>query len=320
MKIAAEILSPSLSAIFNRSLSMGIYPDDWKMARVLPIFKSEDKDDIDNYRPISIISAIAKVFGRLVHDQFYTYLSSNQLINPHQSGFRSTFSTLTSLLESTNDWCVNIDRGLLNGVVFIDLKKAFHTIDYDILLSKLSAYGVDELALTWFRSYLTNRRQKCFVNGQFSRISTITRGVPQGSIIGPFLFLVYINDLPNCLNEGFPRMFADDTSISYSSYNPTDLENLMNSSLVNLNRWLIANKLSLNIAKTEFMVIGSRQRLATFDNHELRVTVDSEPVRQVTSTKTLGLNLYENLTWKNHIEVISKKFLLVLGLLNVCVG
>ena len=106
LKMAAEILSPSLSAIFNRSLSMRIYPDDWKMARVLSTFKSEDKDDVDNYRPISIISAIAKVFGRLVHDQFYTYLSSNQLINPYQSGFRSTFSTLTSLLESTNNCMV----------------------------------------------------------------------------------------------------------------------------------------------------------------------------------------------------------------------
>ena len=279
LKMAAEILSPSLSAIFNRSLSMGIYPDDWKMARVLPIFKSGDKDDIGNYRPISIISAFAKVFGRLVHDQFYTYLSSNQLINPYQPGFRSTFSTLTSLLESTNNWCVNIDRGLLNGVVFIDLKKAFDTIDYDILLTKLSAYGVDELALAWFRSYLTNRRQKCFVNGQFSRISTTARGVPQGSIIGPLLFLVYINDLPNCLNEGFQRMFADDTNISYSSNNPTDLENLMNSSLVNLNRWLIANKLSLNIAKTEFMVIGSRQRLATFvDSYQSDTASDNKKI------------------------------------------
>ena len=316
LKIAAEILSPSLTAIFNRSLSMGIYPNDWKMARVLPVFKSGDKTDLGNYRPISIISAIAKVFGRLVYDQFYTYLTSNQLINTYQSGFRSTYSTLTSLLESTNSWCVNIDKGLLNGVVFIDMKKAFDTIDYDILLSKLAAYGVDKLALSWFQSYLTNRKQKCFVNGQFSCISTTTIGVPQGSIIGPLLFLVYINDLPNCLGDGFPRMFADDTNISFSSENLFELENAINSSLINLNKWLIANKLSLNIAKTEFMVIGSRQRLSTFNNYELRVTVDDEQVRQVNSTKTLGLTLDENLTWKNHVEGISKKISSGIGALK----
>ena len=126
------------------------------MASVLPIFKSGDKGDLGNYWPISIISAIAKSFGRLVYDQFYTYLTDNQLINPYQSGFRSNYSTLTSLLEATNNWCVNIDRGLLNGVVFIDLKKAFDTIDYNILLSKLKAYGVDDLAQSWFRSYLTH--------------------------------------------------------------------------------------------------------------------------------------------------------------------
>ena len=145
--------------------------------------------------------------------------------------------------------CSNIDKGLLNDVVIIDLKKVFYTIDHDILLSKLAAYGVEKLALSWFQSYLTNRRQKCFVNGQFSCISSTTRGVPQGSTIGPLLFLIYINDLPNCLNDGFLRMFADDTNISFSSENLSDLENAINSSLINLNRWLIANKHSLNIAK-----------------------------------------------------------------------
>ena len=286
---------------------MGIYPDDWKMARVLPIFKSGEKGDLSNYRPISIISTIAKVFGRLVYDQFYTYLTSNRLINSYQSGFRPTYSTLTSLLESTNNWCVNIDRGLLSGVVLIDLKKAFDTIDHEVLFSKLRACGVDDLTLPWFRSYLTDRRQRCFVNGQFSNSSFITKGVPQGSIIGPLLFLVYINDLPNCLNEGIPRMFADDTNISFSSNSLSDLEHLINFELQSLNRWLIANKLSLNIAKTEFMVIGSRQRLATFDDPDLCVTVNNAPVKQVTSAKTLGMTLDENLTWRDHVEVISKK-------------
>ena len=316
LRIAAEILSPSLTAIFNRSLSMGIYPDDWKIARVLPIFKSGEKGDLSNYRPISIISGIAKVFGRLVYDQFYTYLTSNRLINSYQSGFRPTYSTLTSLLELTNNWCVNIDRGLLNGVVFIDLKKAFDTIDHDVLLSKLRAYGVDDLTLPWFRSYLTDRRQRCFVNGQFSNSSFITKGVPQDSVIGPLLFLVYINDLPNCLNEGIPRMFADDTNISFSSNTLSDLKHLINFELQSLNSWLIANKLSLNIAKTKFMVIGSRQRLATFDDPELCVTVNNASVKQVKSALTLGMTLDENLTWRDHVEVISKKISSGIGALK----
>ena len=211
------------------------------------------------------------------------------------------------LLETTNSWCVNIDNGLLNGVVFIDLKKAFDTIDHNILLIKLKHYGVDDNALTWFHSYLTNRKQKCFVNGNFSDSCPITYGVPQGSIIGPLLFLVYINDLPECLNEGLPRMYADDTNISFQSNKLDELEDLMNIELGNLKEWLNVNKLSLNVAKTEFMVIGSRQRLATFDGHEINVFVGNDQIERVNSSKSLGLKIDENLTWKRHIDEISKK-------------
>ena len=150
---------------------------------------------------------------KLVYDQLYHYLNDNKLLSSCQSGFRSLHSTITALLEATNSWSVNIDNGFLNGVVFIDLKKAFDTIDHEIILRKMSYFGANQETITWFQSYLSNRTQRCNVNGRLSTPRTITCGVPQGSILGPLLFLMYryINDLPNCLREASPRMFADDT-------------------------------------------------------------------------------------------------------------
>ena len=259
------------------------------------------------FRSISVISVVAKVFERIIHDQFYHYLTSNELLTKCQSGFRAKHSTVTSLLETTNKWSINIDNGLLNGVVFIDLKKAFDTIDHAILLDKLTHYGVDENTLRWFQSYLSGRTQRCCVNGHLSSSRPIKYGVPQGSIIGPLLFLVYINDLPNCLNNGLPSMYADDTNISFQSSNLTDLEDNMNNELSSLNSWLIANRLSLNIAKTEFMIIGSRQRLINHDVSNLNICVNNTQIKRVQHTKSLGLTIDENLTWKNHVDVICKK-------------
>jgi hypothetical protein len=146
---------------------------------------------------------------------------------------------------------MNIDNGPVNGVVFIYLKKAFDIIDHQIILLKLKNYGIDENSLTWFHSYLTDRTQKCRVNNdQLSNSVPVTCGVPQGGSLGPLLFLIYINDLPKSLNNATPRLFADDTSVSYASNSAEVLQNVINSELESLNKWLITNKLSLNIVKT----------------------------------------------------------------------
>ena len=143
------------------------------MAKESPIFKNGSISDLNNYRPISVIPTVPKIFEKIIYDQLYQYLNENGLFNSGQSGFRSLHSILTALLETNDNWCVNIDRGLLNGVIFIDLKKAFDTIDHEIFLKKLTTYGVDQEALKWFKSYLTNRMQRCNVNNLLSSASTL---------------------------------------------------------------------------------------------------------------------------------------------------
>ncbi len=219
------------------------------------------------------------------------------------------------MLEATSDWSMNIDNGLINGVVFIDLKKAFDTIDHQIMLQKLRNYGIDQMSLTWFESYLTNRTQKCRVNDQLSNSAPVTCGVPQGSNLGPILFLIYINDLPNCLNHAIPRMFADDTSISYSANTTGEPQNVINSELKKLNSWLITNRLSLNIVKTEFMVIGSQQKLRSIDS-EINIRINENEITRVESVKSLGVYIDKHLTWHDHIDKLCKKVASAIGALK----
>ena len=176
-----------------------------------------------NYRLISVLSVTAKLFEKLVCDQLNCYLKENQILTKFQSGFREGHSTTTSLLSSTNSWLINMDSGFINGVLFLDLKKAFDTVDRQILISKLELYGIKSTPLAWFTSCLQGRAQVCRIDNTRSSLKHITCGVPQASNLGPLLFLIYINDLPNCLKTSIPAMYADDTSLSVSGESASDI-------------------------------------------------------------------------------------------------
>ena len=196
-----------------------------------------------------MVPVVAKVFERIIYDQLYNHLTIHELISRHQSGFRPLHSTITTVLEATDSWAYNNDQGNVNAVVFLDLKKAFDTIDHDILLSKLMKYGVHGTSYDWFRSYLDCRKQRCFINGSLSGDHFLTCGIPQGTILGPLLFIIYINDLPNCLSNAEPRMYADDTHISFASNNIDNINTVINVDLARVEKWLTANSLLLTHLK-----------------------------------------------------------------------
>lgn len=317
LRECADLIADPMCSIFNQSIRSGIFPQEWKCAKVIPLFKEGNHSDLNNYRPISIVPIVAKVFERIIYDQVYGYLTENNLISSQQSGFRSLHSTVTALLEATNDWAFNIDKGSVNAVVFLDLKKAFDTVDHTILLSKLFEYGIRGNAYEWFRSYLDNRNQQCFVNGSLSNSQILTCGIPQGTILGPLLFILYINDLPNCLSNSVARMYADDTHLTFASNNIETINDVMNHDLSNVNTWLTANKLTLNSSKTEFMLIGSRQRLGTYDTSP-KLIIGGDIIKQVSSVKSLGVHIDENLSWNMHIEKIAKKIASGIGAIKRC--
>ena len=204
------------------------------------------------------------------------------------------FSTETALLEGTNESLWNIDNNLLNGVIFLDLKKALDTMDHAILLGKLKLYGVSSQSLNWFRSYLSDRKQQTFIDGVQSDFCNITCGIPQGSILGPLLFTIYINDLPSCNLFSKPRMYADDTTLTTSAEDPCVLEHKMNYDMNLIQSWLSANKLTLNVKKTKYMLIGSQFKLSQI-NSDFTVKVNNTPLERVIKQKFLGVQIDESL-------------------------
>ena len=289
-----------ITALQSCSLATGSYIDDWKRARLHPVYKSDDRLKCENYRPISILPIVSKVFEREVFRQIYSFVSDNSLLYKFQSGFRPKHSTLSSFIQMFEDSLVNINNGKLNCVVF-------DCIDHEILLKKMPNYfGIIGTALNWFKSYLTDREQQYLVNGNLSSPRTIKCGVPQGSILGPLLFLMYINDVPVSLKYSIPSHYADDTEIYLSSKNCDDIVIKINLDLENIRKWLLRNKPQIHPTISKYMFIGSAYNI----KHKVSansILVNNVPLPRTENYVCLGVNMDERLTWEKHIDTICSK-------------
>ena len=313
LKILNNNISLCLSKIINDSFLHGIFPDKLKIAKVTPIFKKGSRTDKSNYRPISVLSIFSKIFEKLVYKRVYNYLEYRNILNEFQFGFRANRSTSHALLSTIENLKEFLDKGSFGVGLFIDFKKAFDTVNHHILLNKLEFYGFRGVVNKWFQSYLTGRNQNVSINGINSSLKAISCGVPQGSVLGPLLFLLYINDLPYCSNRLVFQLFADDTNIFFSSKNLDLIQTTLNIELKNVSQWLNANRLALNIEKTNFVVFHSPKKKP---HKVLSICIDNQSIREATSVKYLGVLIDSTLSWRPHISELSKKIAKSVGILS----
>ena len=301
LKSVGNEIAPILSNIISASIEQGSFPSDLKTAKVIPLYKSGSKSDLANYRPISLLPTFSKNFERSMHNRLHQHFHKNNIIYSAQFGFRAGHSCEHALITAKNEIFSALDKKEVAVLLLIDFSKAFDMVDHKILLDKLEHYGVRFNHLEWFKSYLRNRKQYVSVNNTNSTTSHLLHGVPQGSILGPLLFIIYINDLPNINKLAKFILYADDANIIFRGKTLDEVGNKINEFIPLLLDWIGDNGLKLNVKKTKYLIFSNHTK------YNLKININNTPIERNCSERFLGIILDENLNFNEHRSALSSR-------------
>jgi hypothetical protein len=306
----ASFIKP-LTHVLNLSITKGVFPNCMKIAKVLPLFKSGEKTKVSNFRPIPILPVFSKLLERLMYNRILSFIDKHNLLYSNQFGFRTKHSTSLALSILVDQITTSFTEQKSTVGVFLDFSKAFDTVNHDILLQKLYAYGIRGLALDWIKTYISNRYQYVIFDNVCSDRELITCGVPQGSILGPLLFLLYINDIAHVSDKLYSILFADDSNMFCTGNNINTLISTMNSELDKIIDWLNINKLSLNVEKSNYMIFSRKHVIVLRD-----VCINNTSLTRIYQTKFLGVNIDWKLSWNYHVTYVKNKIAKSIGILS----
>ena len=318
LKASVPVTLPLLTNLINCSFRSGIFAESWRLAEVVPCIKDKegDRDDPSNSRPISLLPITSKVCERAAHSQLVRFLQDHSIIHPFQSGNRKSHSTESALIYFTDEILKNMDGKHISVVVLLDMTKAFDSIRHDILLAKLRRIGISSSALAWFSSYLSGRKQVVRIGNTVSEQLELRFGVPQGSILGPVLFTLYVNELLSIPNHCQSMGYVDDTKLllALPPNQTADAVSMLNDDLREITKWCCRNSLLLNPDKTKLLVIGVPQLTKTLPT--LSVTLMGKKIEPVTTAKDLGVYIDKSLNYNDHINKISSSCIYKLMMIN----